>query len=405
MTTPRRVVAAWVLYDLANTLFFFGVIGFYFPTWLAIVTRSPDSALAWAEAAAGVVVIFLAPLVGARTDLSGRRVPALRISAGIAAAATLLIGRFSVVGSLVALAVALVAFHVGAAVYDSLLPAITSPEQRGRVSGLGVGVGYLGSFLGLGAGTILLANGATYSTVFNALGFGFLVFAIPACTLIKEQASLPKTSTATAGVLASWRKAASVPGIRRFLFGRFLYTDAINTLISGFLVIYLRQELGFTDTNTRTLVATAIAASLLGGLLGGWCTDRYGAKPTLLATLGLWLVAMALAAVTRQPALAWAVGPLGGIALGSTWTSDRVLMAGLTPTPLLGEFYGLYATVGRFASVLGPLLWVFVAETLDWGRRAAVVSLAGLVLIAFVVLRGLPQNDSVSPAVNLSSTA
>ena len=49
--TPARIGAdrvsvwAWVLYDLANTIFALGVIGRYFPEWLSSMGQ-PDSALA-----------------------------------------------------------------------------------------------------------------------------------------------------------------------------------------------------------------------------------------------------------------------------------------------------------------------------------------------------------------------
>ncbi|HSK06757.1 MAG TPA: hypothetical protein VK990_04495 [Acidimicrobiia bacterium] len=42
----RLSVGSWVLYDLANTVFALGVIGRYFPEWLASVgQRDSDLAL------------------------------------------------------------------------------------------------------------------------------------------------------------------------------------------------------------------------------------------------------------------------------------------------------------------------------------------------------------------------
>jgi len=64
-------------------------------------------------------------------------------------------------------------------------------------------------------------------------------------------------------------------------------------------------------------------------------------------------------------------------------------MLELSPPAKLGEFYGLYATVGRFATILGPLVWAAVVDGLGWGRRIAMLILAGFVLAGFFVIRGL----------------
>jgi MFS transporter, UMF1 family len=77
-----------------------------------------------------------------------------------------------------------------------------------------------------------------------------------------------------------------------------------------------------------------------------------------------------------------------GACLGGTWSADRPLMLQLAPPHRLGELYGVYAMVGRFSAVLGPLLWAFVADDrwLGLGRPAAVVSLAVAVAIGMRIL-------------------
>jgi UMF1 family MFS transporter len=59
----------------------------------------------------------------------------------------------------------------------------------------------------------------------------------------------------------------------------------------------------------------------------------------------------------------------------------------LSPPSKVGEFYGLYSMIGRFAAVVGPVLWAFVAEDLGLGRPASVFVLAMMVVVSFVVLR------------------
>ena len=43
-------------------------------------------------------------------------------------------------------------------------------------------------------------------------------------------------------------------------------------------------------------------------------------------------------------------------------------MLQLSPPRYLGQFYGLYAMVGRFAAIIGPLLWSVVVDGLGLGR-------------------------------------
>jgi UMF1 family MFS transporter len=179
----------------------------------------------------------------------------------------------------------------------------------------------------------------------------------------------------------------------RFLLGRFLYTDAINTLIGGFLAIFVLTELEMSAVHVNNLLALAIATAIIGGLVGGTLIARLGARQTLELALITWIVGIVLgviAALADVTALVWAIGPLGGAALGLTWTADRVLMLGLSPPARLGEFYGLYATVGRFATIVGPLVWALVVDALGWGRPAALLTLAGFIMAGLAVIHRLP---------------
>jgi UMF1 family MFS transporter len=193
-------------------------------------------------------------------------------------------------------------------------------------------------------------------------------------------------------LVATWKRAATYDGVVRFLIGRFLYADAINTLIGGFLAIFVIQELDFSDDQVQLLLGIAIVAAIFGGIAGGWLTDRYGPRRVLFGALYVWIATMVggiVAATTGQPALAWAIGPFGGFALGATWASDRVYMARISPPRYLGEFYGLYATVGRFATVVGPLMWGIIVNRLNLPRAVAMAVLVGFIVAGRLVLGGV----------------
>jgi UMF1 family MFS transporter len=403
---PRRVsVASWVLYDLANTIFALGVVGVYFSDWL-VTEGLADSALSLVQAAAAVVVIFAAPWVGARSDVRGTRVPALIATTVAAITATSLLALGPVAMTLLMLWVAVVSVNIGSVVYDALLVDVSTSASRGWVSGLGVGVGYFGSFIGLGIGVVTLdVLGWSHAATFRALALGFLLFALPAFFFIDEREGsstepLPGIRDVVRGLIRSWRTAARYEGVTRFLIGRFLYTDAINTLIGGFLAIFVLQELDLDRTFFTTLMAIAISAAVLGGLGAGWFIERVGPLAVLRFVLVIWMIAMAsgiAAAVTDRTELAWIIGPLGGIALGATWSSDRVVMTRVSPPKRLGEFYGLYATVGRFATIAGPVVWAIVVDVLDLGRNLALGALIGFVFAGWWTLRKVDDREREWP--------
>ena len=125
----------------------------------------------------------------------------------------------------------------------------------------------------------------------------------------------------------------------------------------------------------------------------GRVVDRLGPKRTLSRVLGCWAVTLGTAALIPvaglPPLLFFGVAALAGVSLGGTWAADRPYMLVLSPPAKVGEFYGLYSMIGRFSAVVGPLLWAYVAEDLALGRPASVAVLFLMVVVAWVILRGV----------------
>lgn len=392
--TPARIsVASWIAYDLANTIFALGVSGLYFAEWLT-ENGAPDIALSITIFGAMAVVIVLSPWIGTRSDRSRRRVNFLIPTTLLAVIPTFFLASVGIAGSLVIYGFALVGFNLGGVVYDALLPDVSTAENRGRISGWGVGVGYVGSVIAVLAGGLLL-DSRGYPTLFRAIAVLFLMFSIPAFLFIKERPRVHQRDSpvglrsSLVHLVAAWRRASSYEGVVPFLVGRFLYADAINTLIGGFLTIFVINELGFSDDQVQALLALAILTAIVGGISGGRLTDMVGPKRVLNLALYMWMGAMVggvLAALSDQTALAWLVGGVGGMALGMTWAADRVYMALISPPRLLGEFYGLYATVGRFATLLGPLTWGLIVNGLNLPRTVAMSALVVFLVAGRLVL-------------------
>ena len=190
----------------------------------------------------------------------------------------------------------------------------------------------------------------------------------------------------------TFRHTRRYPGLLRFLIGRMFYTDAVNTVIF-FLSIYIVEEIGFGMGTAELMLGVAIAFAVVGGLTWGRVVDRIGPKRTLIIVLRLWMIVFLWAAIVGIfPIPMWTFWPvpiLAGIAMGGTWTADRPLMLRLTPPARIGEFYGLYGMVGRFAAIVGPLLWALVVDVLGLGRPTAILTLLVVVVISYFILRPL----------------
>lgn len=425
MTTtwrPTRLsVASWATYDLANTIFALGIGSLYFPEWLTdnvaglpdLLTGGEDADLALAVAidAAMLIVIVLGPWIGARSDHRGPRSRFLVPATMLAVVPTFLLGTASVAWSLALFSVALVGFNLGSVVYDAMLPDVSTPETVGRVSGLGIAVGYVGSFVAVGVGELLLDTHG-HPAVFRTIALLFMVFALPAFMFVRERprpaaaGPPPALAGSLTRLVDAWRRTRRYRGVTRFLIGRFLYTDAVNTLIGGFLTIYVKEELDFTDGQIRTLLGVAIVGAMTGGLIGGRLVDRVGPRSLLHGALHTWMAAIVLGIVAGAVGygpLAWMLGIMGGLALGATWAADRVYMARISPPRFLGEFYGLYATVGRFATILGPLVWGLTVTVAGLPREAALGVLVLFLGAARMVLGGVDDRRRTWTPADLGS--
>jgi UMF1 family MFS transporter len=407
---PLLSVASWVLYDLANTIFSLNIVSLYFSLWVVNVMGAGDAAYGFANSISMAVIFFASPLLGALTDQSPRRMPFLVISTLLCITFTLLLGQGSLASSLVYFAIANIAYQAGLQFYDALLPEVSTEENRGWIGGIGVGVGYLGSVIGIAVGSLILAGAdqlppalqsARYITVFQATAVLYLLFALPCFFFVRERPkpgrhfSLASIGAATRQIGATLRSTGKYPGLVRFLIGRVFYTDAVNTVIA-FMGIYVTNEVGFSTSQAQIVLLVAILFAVVGGFAWGKVVDRIGPKRSLDLVLGMWVVIFIWTAVVgflKLPGLFfWPVPCLAGIALGGTWTADRPYMLRLTPPARVGEFYGLYGMVGRFAAITGPFIWGLVSDTLGLGRPAAILTLLVGIVIGYFILR--PVSDA-----------
>jgi UMF1 family MFS transporter len=425
----KRAVTSWVLYDLANTVFSMGVLSLYFPSFVrtSVGAGNADYTLGLLTALSMSVIFVISPLLGSMTDRAKRRMPFLITSSLLCALFTILLGRWGFTTAAVCFVIANIAYQAALQVYDALLPEVSTDANRGKIGGLGVGVGYLGSFIAVGLGFFIKDSPAL---LFSALAGIFVLFALPCFLFVRERGNpnprpinLRAAIESTKETIRTLRTSDEFPGLGRFLVGRIFYTDAINTVISilALYTINVAVATGLTEAQGRTqsqfVLLAAISCAVIGGFFWGFLVDRHGPKRALNWVLRAWMAIFIFAAIVglfRLPIWSlYVVACSAGFSLGGIWTADRPFMLRLTPPGRIGEFYGLYGMVGRFAAITGPLIWAAMALVTiktfglppERGQGFGVLALLVLVFIGYVILQKVDDKHVHANGVRLPAAA
>ena len=391
-------VASWVSYDIANTVFWVGVVGLSFPLWLTNDLGGDDATLGYTMSATMAVVLVISPFLGSYSDQTGRRVPLLLATTLLCVAATLLIDTGGLFVSLGLFAFALCSMELGTVFYNSLLTEVSTIANRGFVAGMGVGIGYLGSFMAVGT-ALLVSDRWGHVVVFRIVSMLFLLFSLPIFLFLNERAGGVRPATVLHRAGRAWRQLSTnlrslnrFPGLSTYLLSRFLFGIGISTA-TGFAVVYAADTVGLTDREIQVVLIVGISLAVPSGVLWGKLVDRVGAHAVLsyglLGWVGLLLIALAIPWLSWTTDLWWAVGILTGVSVSCVFAADRPMMMSFAPPEYMGEFFGIHGMVGKLARVSGYFMWAFITVTLGFGQPAAVVSLLVCILGACVLLARL----------------
>src|ERR1035437_5123599 len=229
---PRRAVVSWILYDLANVIFSMGVISLYFSLFVSaeVGSERADSLLGRISALSMGIMFCLSPLLGAMTDRARRRMPFLVWATLICCACTALIARGPFFLSAILFIVANGAYQAGVQFYDSLLPEVTTEQNRGRINGIAVGLGYTGSYIAVGAGLWMSTRQQAFpfADYFLFVAIAFLAIAFPCFVFVGEKGNpnprpiftWTAVSESLSQTIHTLKSGNKYPGLLRFLVGR-----------------------------------------------------------------------------------------------------------------------------------------------------------------------------------------
>lgn len=429
-STSRRSVASWVLWDVGSSSFDTIMTTFIFTVYLTSAyfgsKEGTSAALSLGLTIAGFFIALLAPVTGQRADKTGKGVFWLGVNTLSLVALTALCFFVAPSPAYLWLGVTLVSaasvFSEFAFVnYNAVLPRVSTPNNIGKISGLGWSAGYLGGVLALGVvlwGFVLEPNGLRLSTddAFNIRAvalfsaFWCLVFCLPLLVRMRRRERfLPEvlpvrelkflergftrlSPARQGGLFASYRELwrtivrlqKSAPQTLYFLLASAVFRDGLTGIFT-FGGILAAGTFGFTTSDVIIFGIAGNAVAAIGAVLGGYLDDYLGPKKIIVFSLVGILLAATPLLLFPYPGTFWVCALVLCLFVGPAQSASRTFLARIAAPGTEGELFGLYSTTGRATSFLAPMLFgvfVVIFNAQVWGILGImIVILAGLLML------------------------
>ncbi|MEH6475101.1 MAG: MFS transporter [Sneathiella sp.] len=425
---------SWALFDWANQPYFTVITTFIFaPYFTSTVMGDPVTGQAYwgyTQAIAGLLIALLSPVLGSIADAGGPRKPWIISFAFLCAIGSVALWWATpnqadgVIWILAAIILGTASIEFSLVFNNAMLPSLTTPSKMGRLSGYGWGLGYIGGLVALFI--ILLGFSMPETPLFGLdktlhehdritgpmTGIWFIVFLIPMMlfTPDSQPTGMGKKEAIRKGLtnlLATLKSLKNHKNILMYLFARMFYNDGILALI-GFSGIYAAGLFGWDTTTLGIFGILILVFAIAGSFIGGWLDDRLGSKPTIvISVLGLSVASVGVLSISHGevlfglPATMPAPGDamLGsgaeqvfmgfsfimGFFFGPAQAASRTLVARLSPTDHVGEFFGLFAFSGKATAFVAPLL-IGIVTSLTGQQRPAMIVIFFLLIIGAALM-------------------
>lgn len=277
---------------------------------------------------------------------------------------------------------ALLAFILmaGMALYDTCTDGLaldTTPVQEEgtiqsfMVGGRALGVVIISIILGL------LVQQISWQVMFWAMA-GMTLIPIPLVLMAKEADRPAGRKFEWKAFKAFGNRSIIALGILGALYS--LITNGANEVVSPFL----NEEFGVSEFGIGLYVSVWGIGVILGGLLGGRLVDRVGQRRAVQLALGLALLAILALAAINNPAIAWALMALFGLAFGFYETVYFAISMNVSDPRIAASMFSILMAVANIGTGIGLAVTGLLVDNLGFQATFAVI--AALNILALPLL-------------------
>ena len=175
-----------------------------------------------------------------------------------------------------------------------------------------------------------------------------------------------------------------------------LFIDSIgSTLLFPFFALYITQKFGVGMTEAGVLLGMSSLFGLVGSMIGGALTDKFGRRQLILFGLVFSALSSLLFGLASDVRVLYFLVVIVGLLSRVSAPAHDAMMADILPESRRQEGFGITRVVGNFAWILGTALGGLIAARsfLALFILDAILSL----IVAVILYRFLPETKPVIP--------
>ncbi len=379
MDKDKKAVWGWAIYDWANSAFATAVMAGFFPIFFkeywsygADVNMS-TARLGLGNSIAGIIVALMAPVLGAIADKGSVKKKFMIFFAYLGVlmtAALFLVQKGDWGWAIFVYVMGIIGFSGANIFYDSLLPSVADEDKIDYISGLGYAMGYLGGGL-LFLVTVfmtLLPEKFGLSDAETAVRYAFILvaswwglFTIFTILWVQEEqtATTPPRGVSFIAdgfrqLIGTFKKIRHLRTVLLFLVAYWFYIDGVDTIIR--MAVDYGMSIGFSSNDLIVALLITQFVGFPSALVFGKLGQRWSARKSIFIAIGIYIFITIWGTMMTTQQDFYILAIIVGLVQGGIQALSRSYYSRLIPKNQVAEYYGFYNMVGKFATILGPVL-------------------------------------------------